>query len=188
MRWDELFADLETQLDAARAAEFDAAVEEASRLETSRLMLMDRVRGHEGRELTLMLQGRQRLDLHIVAVGSDWIAGSHSRFSFLVPQASVLRIEGMQRAAARTETSAARRRLGIAAPLRRLARDRSRVSVYGDEGLLAEGLIATTGRDFLEISHSPAAEQFRDRSGAGSCLTIPLHAVSWFQSQATPDH
>jgi len=186
MRWDELFADLEAQLDAARAAEFDAAVEEASRLEASRLMLMDRVRGHEGRELTLMLPGRQRLDLHIVAVGSDWIAGSQSRFSFLVPQASVLRIDGMQRAAARAETSLVRRRLGIAAPLRRLARDRARVSVYGADGLLAEGLIASAGRDFLEISHTPVGEQLLRRAGVGSALTIPLHAISWFQSEATP--
>lgn len=183
MRWDALFADLETQLEAAQTAEFDAALSDASRLESSRLEFAERLRAHQDRLLSLRVVGGQRFELRIVAVGADWLAGSMSAHSVLVPLGGILAVDGMERAAARSEPSATRRRLGITAALRRLARDRAMVSVFGAEGVLASGLIATVGRDFVEIT--PAAREDRPRRGGGerSSRVIPLHAVAWFRSE-----
>ncbi|GAA1136822.1 hypothetical protein [Nesterenkonia lutea] len=183
MRWDALFADLESQLDAARTADFDAAVDEASRLEASRLGLAERLRAHRGLQLTLLLPGDQRLNVEIGTVGSDWLSGSRHPHSVLLPLAALRAVEGMKRSAAQAEPSPARRRLGITAPLRRLARDRSMVSVQGPEGRLAQGLISAVGRDFLEIAQLDAGETHLRRAGSPARRTIPLHAVSWLQSE-----
>lgn len=185
MRWEALFADLETQLEAAQTAEFNAALAEASRLEASRVEFAERLRAHRHRELGLHVWGGQRLDVRIEAVGSDWLSGALPQHSVLVPLRSILAVEGMARAAARSEPSAARRRLGIMAPLRSLARDRAQVSVIGVHGLLAAGLIATAGRDFVDIA--PVSAEGMSRADAGrAARTIPLHAVAWFRGEG-PD-
>lgn len=186
MRWEALFADLEAQLEAARTAELDAAVADASRLEASRLEFAERLRAHQDHELGLEVAGGQRLQVRIGTVGVDWLAGVAPPHSVLVPLASILAVDGMVRSAARTEPSASRRRLSLTAPLRGLARDRAPVSVFGSLGLLAAGLIRTAGRDFVEIM--PTRQEDRPHWGGGqgterSARVIPLHAVAWFRSE-----
>ncbi|MGJ9405336.1 hypothetical protein ACHABQ_03305 [Nesterenkonia aurantiaca] len=183
MRWDALFADLEAQLEAAQTAEFDAALADASRLESSRLEFGERLRAHQDRPLVLQVVGGQRLQVRIMAVGADWLAGTAAAHSVLVPLGGILAVDGMDRAAARREPSATRRRLGITAPLRRLARDRAPVSAFGAEGVLASGLIAMAGRDFVEITPAPQDEPLRRGGGERSSRVIPLHAVAWFRSE-----
>jgi hypothetical protein len=184
MRWDALFADLQAQLDAAQTAEFDSAVAEAARLESSRLELADRLRAHQGCQLSLLLPGPQRLSVRIGAVGSDWLSGSMAQRSVLVPFSALRAVDGMQRSAARTEASATRRRLFIMEPMRRLSRDRSWVQVHGSEGLLAQGLIAAAGRDFLEIAQFAAGQPHSGSVAASSARrTVPLAAVCWLQGE-----
>lgn len=185
MRWDALFADLETQLEAGQTAEFTAALADASRLEASRLEFAERLRGHQDRELGLQVSGGHRFDLRVRAVGADWMAGTTLRHSVLVPLSSILTVDGMVRSVARGESSAVRRRLGIAAPLRRLSRDRAPVSVFGAQGLLAAGLIAAAGRDFVEIMPLSAEGLLPRGEAARGLRVVPLHAVSWFRSEAT---
>lgn len=184
MRWDALFTDLEAQLEAAQTADLTAAVAEASRLEASRLEFAERLRAHRERELGLQLAGGQRLVVRIGAVGADWLAGAAPTHSVLVPLTSILAVDGMARAAARRELSASRRRLGITAPLRRLARDRAPISVFGTQGLLAAGLIAAVGRDFVEITPTRQDGLQALGGGARSARVIPLHAAAWFRSEA----
>ncbi|MCH8570108.1 hypothetical protein LSI54_01825 [Nesterenkonia sp. AY15] len=187
MRWDALFEDLETQLGAAQTAELTAASAEASRLEASRLEFAERLRAHRERELGLQIAGGQRLVVRVGAVGADWLAGAVLPHSVLVPLTSILAVDGMARAAARSEPSASRRRLSITAPLRRLARDRELVSVFGTQGLLASGLIAAAGRDFVEIAPTRRDDLLPRGSqggGARSALVIPLHAVAWLRSES----
>ncbi|WP_218220501.1 hypothetical protein [Nesterenkonia sp. Act20] len=184
MRWDALFADLQAQLDAAQTAEFDAAVAEAARLESSRLELADRLRAHQGQQLSLVLPGNRRLAVRVGAVGSDWLSGTLTQHSVLVPLSALRAVDGMQRSAARAEASVTRRRLGIMEPIRRLSRDRSVVQVHGGEGLLAQGLIAGAGRDFLEIVEFTAGEPHRGSAASSAARrTLPLHSVCWLQSE-----
>ncbi|MGJ9373963.1 hypothetical protein [Nesterenkonia sp. CF4.4] len=185
MRWDALFADLETQLEAAQTAEFAAALADASRLEASRMEFADRLRGHQDRQLGLQVSGGQRLDVRVGTVGADWLAGTIRQHSVLVPLSSIFAVDGMARAAVRSEPSAVRRRLGITAPLRRLARDRAPVSVFGAQGLLAAGLIAAAGRDFVEILPLSAEGLLPRHGGARALRVVPLHAVSWFRSEGS---
>lgn len=183
MRWDALFADLETQLEAAQTAEFTAAVADASRLEASRLELADRLRAHRDRELGLQIADGQRIVVRIGAVGADWLAGTALPYGVLVPLTSILAVDGVVRAAARSEPSASRRRLSITAPLRRLARDRAPISVFGTQGLLAAGLIGAVGRDFVEVTPTRRDDPWRRGGGDGSARVVPLHAVAWFRSE-----
>lgn len=183
MRWDALFADLQTQLDAAQTAEFDAAVVEAARLESSRLELADRLRAHQGQQLSLVLPGNRRLSVRVGAVGSDWLSGTLAQQSVLVPLSALRAVDGMHRSAARAEAGATRRRLGIMEPIRRLSRDRSVVQVQGSEGLLAQGLISGVGRDFLEIADFAAGESRGSAAFSAARRTLPLHSVCWLQSE-----
>lgn len=184
MRWEALFADLEAQLAAAQTAEFTAAVAEASRLEASRIRFTERLRAHQERELGLQLAGGERLVVRLGAVGADWLAGVAHPHSVLVPLTGVLAVDGMDREAARAEPSASRSRLGITAPLRRLARDREQVSVHGAQGLLASGLIAGVGRDYVEIAPTRKEDPSSRRGGGRSVRVVPIHAVVWFRSDS----
>lgn len=186
MRWEALFADLEAQMGAAQTAEFTAAIAEASRLEASRVEFAERLRAHRGQELGLQMAGGQRLLVRLGAVGADWLAGAAPPHSVLVPLTSLLAVDGMRPAAARGEPSASRRRLSITAPLRRLARDREPISVFGTQGPLASGLISAVGRDFVEIT-PPRREDLLSRDGGErSARVVPLHAVTWIRSES-PD-
>lgn len=184
MRWDALFADLESQMAAAHAAEFTAAIADASRLEASRIEFAERLRAHRGRELGLQLAGGQRLVLRIGAVGADWLVGAAPPHSVLVPLGSILAVDSTMREAARAEPSASRRRLSITAPLRRLSRDRELVSVFGAQGLLASGLISMAGRDFAEITPPRREEVLLPHESERSARLIPLHAVTWIRSES----
>ena len=59
MRWDDLFRDLEAQLEAADVAELAAEVEDRTRSESALLSLVDRALGGTGQTVTV--RGRKSL-------------------------------------------------------------------------------------------------------------------------------
>lgn len=174
MRWDALFSDLEAQVSAQQAQQLDAEVAEALELERSRMHLADRMRAGVGSELKLCLPGEPQLRLHLESVGTDWLGGHAAGQSLLVRLQAVLSVDGLPRRA-QPEVSRARRRLGIGAPLRALARSREAVIVQGVGGELGRGVIAQVGADHLDL-----AAQHREAGppmGGPQLRSIALAAV-----------
>jgi hypothetical protein len=75
VRWDDLFADLEGQLEQGLDAEdLDVAAEE-ERLRLGRLGLRDRIASLAGETAGVELGDGTRLELRIETVGRDWVSG-----------------------------------------------------------------------------------------------------------------
>ncbi|WP_150460753.1 hypothetical protein [Nesterenkonia ebinurensis] len=172
MRWESLFADLEVQAAAERQLEFEAEVSATVSLEWSRVPMADRLRAHRGSELRLRLRGGIDLRLVLNAVGADWLAGVAGVQEWLIPQASVLALGGLEWIV-QEEPSQTRRRLGLASPLRALAASRERVSVLGEAGVFAEGVLCGVGLDFIDV-----------RTSSGGVQTLPMQALVALRSSA----
>lgn len=175
MRWESLFDDMEASFVAASEAELESEIAEAVRLERSALRFADRLRASRGVDVQLLVAGGRRVSLTVGVVGEDWLSGAEGPREVLIPAGAVQSAVGLARRA-EPEPSHARRRLGITAPLRRLARDRAQVLVLGAEGALAEGLLLEVGRDAMDVLPAPRGEIPR-RRGAQEAVTVPLAAV-----------
>ena len=184
MRWDALFGDLETQLAAAGVQELEAEVAELSRLEQSRLELIDRLRGAVGTELQLMLRESLQFGGTVTHVGQDWLLLAVAERSVLIPVASIVWIAGLGSLAMRP---AGRVRRTFASALRALARDRAAVNVHlaagaGRETALS-GFLDGVGADSLELALVPQGETRRARNVAAS-YSIPFGALLALSSRA----
>lgn len=170
MRWQNLFDDLESQLETELGAEEVDLLAEEERLRLGRLSLRDRIRAlHDADPATplgVTLRGGDRIALAIAAVGRDWLAGELDvgiLRSAIVPFAAVATLDpvGAQLATSlRAEVApepptALSARLGLAFVLRDLCRRRAVVDVHvGAERL--HGTIDRVGRDHLDLAeHAP---------------------------------
>lgn len=169
MRWQNLFDDLESQLETELGAEEVDLLAEEERLRLGRLSLRDRVRAlHEAAAapLALTLRGGDRITLTLEAVGRDWLAGELDAGilrSAIVPFAALASLDpvGAQLAASLRADSAPEpptalsARLGLAFVLRDLCRRRAAVEVHvGNERL--HGTLDRVARDHLDLAeHAP---------------------------------
>lgn len=175
MRWESLFGDLEASFAAEEAAGLASEIDEAVRAERSSLRLADRFRASRGEQVRLLLLGGLRLTLRLGVVGRDWISGTWGHHEVLVPLAAVQSAGGLARLGEQ-ERSESRIRLGLASPLRALARDRARVSLSGAGGVVAEGLLMGVGRDALDVLPLAAGEHPRARRPE-DVETVPFSAL-----------
>ena len=184
MRWQNLFDDLESQLEVELGAEEVDLLAEEERLRLGRLSLRDRVRAlHDAAPaspLVVTVRGGERLTLTVAALGRDWLAGELDAGilrSAIVPFASLATLDpvGTQLAASlRAEPApepptALSARLGLSYVLRDLCRRRSGVDVaVGGERL--HGTIDRVARDHLDLAeHAPGEPR---RSAAVSRIRI----------------
>ena len=175
MRWQNLFDDLESQLEAELGArEIDLLAEE-ERLRLGRLSLRDRVRAlHEAdgtAPIGVTLRGGDRIALTLEAIGRDWLAGELDagiRRSAIVPFAALASLEpvgaqlaGSLRADSAPEPpTALSARLGLAFVLRDLCRRRAAVELrVGPERL--HGTIDRVARDHLDLAEPAPGEPRR---------------------------
>lgn len=162
MRWNNLFDDLEGQLEHEIGAEdVDLRVEE-ERLRLGRLALRDRLLAFRGTEPVVVLHGDgSRSTVGIVTVGKDWISGdlvdtTSRRSQCIVPLAAVA---GLQLTAAQSavslrsgdEEAALSARLGLAYVLRDLCRRRRSLDLLLGYGEL-HGTIDRVGRDHIDLA------------------------------------
>jgi hypothetical protein len=197
MRWQNLFDDLEGQLEHELGAEgLDVAAEE-ERLRIGRLTLRDRLSaslattedGTRRQSVTVVLTDGRRLAPMISATGRDWIAGeldgSGPRRSVVIPLPAIAGIildpSGIEVRSGTgplpespTDLSA---RLGIAFVLRDLCRRRSPIDVVTTSERL-HGTIDRVGRDHLDLAEHPAGE-FRRRSAVAKIRLLPFDALLW---------
>lgn len=170
MRWESLFDDLEAQVEAADQADLEAELRDRARAEQGRLRTVDRLRAAVGSEIDLQLRGGFRERGRLLRVGPDWLLlAPESGRETLVPLAGVLLIGGLGRAALEPGGEGAlAARLDLRYVLRGVARDRSRVVLGLDGGLLLPVVVLRVGADHLEV-----AEEVR----APGSRVVPLSGV-----------
>jgi len=183
MRWDDLFRDLEAQLDAAEAAELDAEVADRTRREAAQLTLVDRARAAVGHPVVVRALGAGPVDGLLADVGSQWllVAETGGR-EVLVPSTSVVSLAGL-RAWSGTPGSAGQvfARLGLGHALRGIARDRLPVQVWLTDGSVVSGTVDRVGADFLEVTEHGTGEP-RRRGDVTGVRTVPFAALAMVRS------
>jgi hypothetical protein len=173
MRWDNLFDDLESQLEQELGAEEGDLLAEEERLRLGRLTLRDRViamtRPGEGvsAQLKLALRDGSITTVAVGSVGRDWIVGElvgARRGSCVVPLLAIAAVlptpEQMTRSVAGEPTAepaaSLSARLGLAFVLRDLCRRRAAVEVSTASAERLHGTIDRVGRDHLDLAEHEA--------------------------------
>ncbi|MGN6299788.1 MAG: hypothetical protein ACTHN8_01685 [Angustibacter sp.] len=177
MRWDDLFADLEAELAAAELAERDGEVAERTRAELAHVCWSDRLAGARG-PVSLNLLGGGTVHGAVATVGDGWAlltsGGGHAPAPVaIVRLAAVVSVQGLGRDVRSAGRGQVSRRLGLAAALRRVARDRSPVSLSLVDGRRVVGTPDTVGADHLDVAEHPADEPRRPL-GVSRVLTLPF--------------
>jgi hypothetical protein len=177
MRWDDLFADLEAQVEALQVAERDAEVAELIRLETSRLELARRLRPALGAALRVRCLGGMVLAGRLSAVGAGWFLldedGGREAF---IATAAVVSVAGLGRLVG-APAAALDAGLGIGRALRGLARDRSVVRACLTDSTVLDGTVDRVGSDFVELAVHAAGEP-RRREEVREVLVLPIGALA----------
>ncbi len=168
MRWDDLFADLETQLGAAEQAQFQADVQDQTRSERAGIELASRLLNARGTAVVLTLRDGEVARGVVVDAAAQWLLLGASGPQTLVPIAAIAMVSGLPTRTA--ELTDVERRLGMGHVLRALARDRARVIVATGAGEVA-GLIGVVGADFIEVSTT-----------VGSSVAVPMAAITLVRS------
>lgn len=179
MRWDNLFDDLEGQLEQELGAEETDLRAEEERLRLGRLTLRDRLlalnRGGDSDPVRMMLSDGSVLELRPRTFGRDWISGdvvdqSARRAQFILPLDA---IAGVRLSRAQVSTSledattpeserGLSRRLGLAFVLRDLCRRRQAVELVLHDGVVS-GTIDRVGRDHLDLAVHEVGSARRER-------------------------
>jgi hypothetical protein len=178
MRWEQLFADLEAQLDEQQAAEEQVEDASRARAEYGRLLLADRVRGSLGQPVSLRCRGAGELGGRLVDVGVDWLllVDEQGR-EVLVAGSAVTAVAGLAATTAGESLDGeVARRLDLRRALRALARDRATVSCLLEEGTVLSGTVDRVGADFLELAEHPL-DSPRRRTAVTAVRALPLRAV-----------
>lgn len=179
MRWDNLFDDLESQLEHELDAEDIDLLAEEERLRLGRLGLRDRIRAmmpstNGAEPLALLLVDGTRIAVGIGATGRDWIAGEIAnegarRASCVIPIAAIAScLPTPAQAIASIGDSEPQGvgslagRLGLTFVLRDLCRRRAALHV-GTERETVHGTIDRVGRDHFDLAEHDAGSPRRER-------------------------
>lgn len=178
MRWERLFADIESQWRAAEEAEFAAEVADRARREAATLHLADRVRGAVGAQVQVGLPGLGVVNGRLTDCGSQWLLVTEPAGAEVwAPLSGVAWIAGLT-AYSEAPTGVVASRLGMTSALRAMARDRSAVTVWLRDGTSLPGVIDRVGADFIELRGDVAGElPRRDRASVRTVATAAIVAI-----------
>lgn len=183
MRWDDLFADLDAQVEASEAAELAGEVTDRARHEVGLLRLVDRLRPCVGAQLSVTCRGVGTLHGRAVEVGVDWLLLEEAgQREVLLSIAALLAVSGVGR---RSELPPAEsevgRRLDLRWVLRGLAQSRVGLQVVLVDGTLLAGTLDRVGADHVDLAEHPTAEA-RRASAVRQVRVLPLEALSAVRS------
>ncbi|GAA4060816.1 hypothetical protein [Agromyces indicus] len=190
MRWDQLFDDLESQLDREQREEERVLALESERLRMARLSLRERIMalaaadGERG-GIRLELAGGCTLLVQPTTFGRDWLSGhlvvQGGRSQCIVPMDAIAAVAAGRRqvdeSLTRVPESATRiaERIGLAFVLRDLGRRRLPVDLESLDGR-HHGTIDRVGLDHLDLAlHEPGTPR-RERDVRGYRL-VPFARV-----------
>jgi hypothetical protein len=187
MRWQNLFADLAAQFDAAEAAASAGELASRTRAEVGAIRMVDRVGGSLGTALTLRCRGARVVAGVASEVGADWMLLTDEQGrELLVAARSVLAVQGLGPSTAAPVTDGVVfSRLDLRWALRAVARNRSAVQVVLEDGAVLTGTIDRVGADFLELAEHPA-EELRRADAVRRVSALPLTAVAVVRTLAAP--
>jgi hypothetical protein len=180
VRWDELFADLEGQLEHGLGAEEREAQLEEERLRVGRASLRDRIAAVAtgGDPLGVRLVDGARLDLVPRTVGRDWASGdlSGSAAQVVLPLQAVAALlptpAQVERSLEPVAVGTVTDRISLAFVLRDLARRRRILQLTTLGGVLT-GTVDRVGRDHLDVAVHPA-DAFRRDSAVSRIEVLAL--------------
>jgi hypothetical protein len=178
MRWDAMFADLEAQAEALEVAERAGEIDERVRAELGALTLFDRLRPAIASPVRLRTAGAGMVDGTISRVGPDWVLlDQDGGREALVRLGAITAVGGLGRTTATPESvDAVTARLGLWFVLRRIARDRSAVTVQLADGSRVHATVDRVGADFVEVAvHAPG--ELRRARAVREELLIPMTAL-----------
>jgi hypothetical protein len=179
MRWDNLFDDLEGQLEQELGAEEIDLRAEEERLRLGRLSLRDRLwalsRGEGSEPARVSLSNGATLELSPRTFGQDWVSGdivdaSSRRAQFILPLDAIAGVRlsrpqvstSLEDASTPESERGLSRRLGLAFVLRDLCRRRQAVELVLPEGVVT-GTIDRVGRDHLDLAVHEVGTARRER-------------------------
>ncbi|WP_255579661.1 hypothetical protein [Cryobacterium sp. PAMC25264] len=191
VRWDNLFDDLEGQLENELTAEDAELRAEEERLRLGRLGLRQRLTGvHAGptasRVLRVVLVGAQTLMLRPTTFGRDWLAADLLEAGTGTPQcvvpfaaiaAIVLQPEQVAPSLAEAVDEPARMvdRIGLPFVLRDLCRRRKSLQIHTGAGQVT-GTIDRVGRDHVDVAvHAPGT--LRRASEVQQLRIVPIPQI-----------
>jgi hypothetical protein len=161
MRWDELFADLEGQLEHGLGAEEREAELEEERLRIGRATMRDRVAAIGAEPLRVRLVDGSQAEVVPRTVGRDWVSGDlvGSTAQVVLPLHAVAALlptaAQLDRSLEPVSLGTVTDRIGLAFVLRDLARRRRTLQLTTSGGVLS-GTIDRVGRDHLDLAVHPA--------------------------------
>lgn len=179
MRWQHLFDDLEAQLEGETAGAFDAELADRIRGELARTTLEDRLRGRVGGEVTLFVTGLGQLDGRLRRVGTGWLVVEEARgLDAVVAMTAVTGVRDLPVAArGRDIDGPVNARLGLAAVLGVLSRDRAVVSIELTDRSRMTGTIDRVGTDYLDLAQHPLDESRRPEA-VSAIRSIAFRAIA----------
>ena len=190
MRWDRLFDDLQSQMDAEGQRELDLEVSDRTRRERAQVGLHERLIAHRGHHVELRLVAGVLVSGNVADAGSDWLLvddpghrgnggdrGGLAPFgASLIPFGAIVAITGLGTRAAAGAGVATAKRFGLGYALRGLSRDRSVVSLTDVSGSVTTGTIDAVGADALDLSEHPA-DVARRAANVLARRVIPFSAI-----------
>lgn len=179
MRWDQLFADLELQLDAAAEGELDAEVAERTRRAVASTSLDGRLRAATGRAIELSVAGAGAIAGVVRRVGSGWLLlDVRGALPAVVATRLVVSVRDLPVAARELPNGDdAGPETGLVPVLRVLTRDRTPTSLVLVDGATFTGTIDRVGIDYLDLAEHPLDEPRRSSSLRG-VRTLSLRGIA----------
>jgi hypothetical protein len=157
VRWEQLFADLEAQLDAEAAAGHRAEVADRTRREQAAVTVLDRLSAYRGHQVQVGVAGVGRIEGSLVDVAAEWLLiEEQPGHPSLVPARAWIWLTGIGSMAAVQPASSMARRLGLTAALRGLAQQRRPVRVRLTEAAETTGTIDRVYADHVDLAEHPA--------------------------------
>lgn len=184
MGWDDLFADLEREWEGLAESERQAEIAERTRAEFARVTFLDRLRGSEGRHVHLVTRLGEAIEGELTGVGADFALLTSARREYVLPLAAVASSGGLTSASLSEQAAGrVRARLGMGSVLRRIAADRSAVTLVRVDGRALSGTLQRVGADFVELAEHHDGEP--RRAQGRPAVLVPFTAIVLLRREVT---
>lgn len=180
MRWQELFADLESRARSLERADQDAEIAERTRAEIGQVTLLNRLRAQVGGPVRLTLSGQQTVRGRLDQVGADWLLLA-SPTETIVSMSAVTSVTDLPLTAVSPEgVGAVASRITLASALRAVAVDRAAVTVRLRDTSTLTGTPDRVGADFFDLAVHDLSDVPRS-SSVRTRVTIGYRALAFVQ-------
>lgn len=177
MRWEDLFDDLEGQVEAWERAERDAEVADRTRFEVGQVTVIGRLRSLEGSELSARLRNGASISGTLVRLGADWVLLACPP-EVVVPVTGIATIDNLPWESMSPQgAGVVASRLTLSTVFRAMAIDRARITIQLHDRTAVSGTADRVGRDFVDVALHHA-DQAPRASAVTKRTTVAFAAIS----------